>query len=89
MAVFLLDGVIVFVVFVLAGCWVAVVVCCLVKNLSSVGWYSVVGNVEVLCGIVHGAGNAILMRGGACAAEPRLLGLRVGSRCAMVCVFVL
>ena len=47
------------------------------------------GNVGGLCGIVHGAGNAILMRGGTCSAELRLLGLGVGSRCAMVCVFVL
>ncbi len=47
-----------------------------------------VGNVGVLCGIVHGAGNAILMLGGACAAELRLMGLGVGSRCAMlVCLF--
>ncbi len=48
-----------------------------------------VGNVGVLCGIVHGAGNAILMRGGTCAAELRLMGLGAGSRCAKVCVFVL
>ena len=47
-----------------------------------------VGSVGVLCGIVHGAENAILMRGGACASELRLMGLGVGSRCAMVCVFV-
>ncbi len=60
----LLDGVGVFIRFVLADCWVAVVVCFLVKNLSSVSWYSVAGNVGVLCGIVHGAENAILMRGG-------------------------
>ena len=53
------------------------------------GWYSVVGSVGVLCCIVHGAGNPILMRGGACAAELRLMGLGVGSRCVMVCVFVL
>jgi hypothetical protein len=51
--------------------------------------YSVVGNIGVLCGIVHGTGNVILMRGGACAVELRLMGLGVGSRCAMVCVFVL
>ena len=47
------------------------------------------GNVGDLCGIVHGAENAIFMRGGACAAELRLMGLGVRSRCAKVCVFVL
>ena len=51
----------------------SVVVCFLVKNLASVGGYSVVGNVGVLCGSVHGVGNAILMRGGACATELRLM----------------
>ena len=84
-----MNGVRVLVVFVLACYWVAEFACCLVKNLSSVGWYIVVGNVEVLCGIVHRAGNAILMRGGACAADLRLMELRVGSRCVMVCVFIL
>ncbi len=63
--------------------------CFLVKNLSSVSLYGVAGNVGGLCGIVHGAENAILMRGGACAAELRLMGLGVRSRCAKVCVFVL
>ena len=33
------------------------------------------GSVGGLCGIVHGVGNAMLMRGGACAAELRLMGL--------------
>ena len=84
-----LGGVGVFIRIVLADCWVAVFVCFLVKNLSSVSWCGVAGNVGGLCGIVHGAGNAILMRGGACSAELRLLGLGVGSRCAMVFVFVL
>ena len=63
-----------------------VVVCFRLKNLSSVDWYSEVDNVGVLCGIVHGAGNAILMQGGACVAELRLMRLGVGSRCDMVCV---
>ena len=76
--------------FVLAGCWVAVFVCFLVKNLSiSVSLYGVAGNVGGLCDNVHGAENAILMRGGACAAELRFMGLGVRSRCAKVCVFVL
>ena len=46
--------------FVFAGCWVSVVVCFRVKNLSSVGWDTAVGSDGVLCGIVHGAGNAML-----------------------------
>ena len=87
--VFFLDGVGVFIRFVLAGCWVAVFLFFLVKNISSVSWCGVAVNVGDLCCIVHGAGNAILMRGGACAAELRLMGLGVGSRCATVCVFVL
>jgi len=41
----------------------------------------------VLCGIVHGAGNAMLMLGGACAAELRLMGLVFGTCCATVIVF--
>ena len=88
-AVSVLDGVGVLIRLVLADCWVTVIVRLRVKNLSSVGWYSVVGSVGVLCGIVHGAGNAMLMRGGACAAKLRLIGLGIGSHCAMVCVFVL
>ena len=88
MEISLLDGVGVLFRFVLVGCWMTVVVCFRVKDLSSVGWYSVVGSVGVLCCIVHEAGNAILMRGGACAAELRLMGLGVGSCCAMGCVFV-
>jgi hypothetical protein len=64
-----------------------VVVCFRVKNLSSVGWDSVVGNGRVLCGIVHGAGNAMLMRGGACAAELRLMGLGFRSCCGDICIF--
>ncbi len=87
LAVSLLDGVGVVFRFVLAGCWMSVVVCFWAKNPSNVGWNSVVGNVGVLCGIVHGAENAILMRGGACAAELRLMGSGVGSRCAMVSVY--
>ncbi len=70
-----------------AGRWVSVFVCFRLKNLSSVGWVNVVGSVGVLCGIVHGAGNAMLMRSGDCAAELRLMGLVDGSCCAMVCVF--
>jgi hypothetical protein len=58
---------------------VSVAVCYRVKNLSSVGWDNVVGNGRFLCGIVHGAGNAMLMRGGAYAAELRLMGLGVVS----------
>jgi hypothetical protein len=73
--------------FVFAGCWVSVVVCFRVKNLSSVGWDNVVGNGRVLCCIVHGAGNDILMRGGACAAVLRLMGLGADSCCASVCMF--
>ena len=73
--------------FVVAGCWVSVVVCFRVKNLSLVGWDNVEGNGRVLCGIVHGAGNAMLMRGGACAAELCLMGLGVSSCCAGVCIF--
>ena len=88
-AVSMLDCVGVLIRSVLAYCWVMVVVRLRVKNLSSVGWYSLGGSVGVLCGIVYGAGNAVLMRGGACATELRLMGLGVGSRCAMVCVFVL
>ena len=84
-----LGGVGVLIRVMLAGCWVAVFMCFLVKNLSSVSWYGVAGIVGGLCGIVHGAENAILMRGGACAAELRLMGLGVRSRCAKVCVFVL
>ena len=34
-----------------------------------------------VCGMVHGVGKAMLMRGGACAAELRLLGVGVGSGC--------
>ncbi len=45
------------------------------------------GNGRVLYGIVHGAGNAVLMRGGACAAELRLMGFGVGSCCVGVCIF--
>ena len=71
--------------FVLAGCKVSVV-CFRVKNLSSKGWVSVAGSDGVLYGILHGAGNAMLMRGGACAAELRLMEVRVGSSCAIVCV---
>ena len=57
------------------------------KNLSSVSWDNVVGNGRALCGIVHGAENAMLMGSGACAAELRLMGLGVGSRCASVFMF--
>jgi len=64
-------------------------VCIRVKNLSSVAWNSVVGRDGVLCGIVHGTGNAMLMRGGACAADLRFTGLGVGSHCGIVCDFVL
>jgi hypothetical protein len=84
-----LGGVGVLIRFVLAGCWVAVFVCFLAKNLSSVSWYGVAGHVGGLCGIVHWAKNALLMRGGPCAAELRLIGLGMRSRCAKVCVFVL
>ena len=73
--------------FVVTGWWVSVVVYFRVKNLSSVGWDNVVGNGRVLCGIVHVAGNAMLMRGGACAAELRLMGLGVSSCCGGVCIF--
>ena len=56
-----------------------VVMCLRVKNLSSVGSFCAMGSVGGLCGIVHGAGNAMLMRGGACAAELRLMGMWVAS----------
>jgi hypothetical protein len=59
---------------------VALFVCFLVKNLSSVSWYGVAGNVGGLCDIVHGAENAILMRGGAYAVELRLMGVGVRTR---------
>ena len=68
-----------------SGClWFAVSVCFLfmcsrVKNLSSVGWVDVAGIGGLLCVMVHGAGKAMLMRGGACAAELRLMGVGVGS----------
>ena len=88
-AVSVLDDVEAVLQFVSPGCWVVVVVYLRVKNLSSVGWFCIVGSIGDLCGIVHGVGNAMLMRGGACAAELRLMGLGVGSRCAKVCVFVL
>ena len=87
--VYLLGGVGVLFRVVLAGCWVAVFMCFLVKNLSSVSRYGVAGVGGGLCGIVHKAENAILMRGGACAAELRLMGLGVRSRCASVWVVVL
>ncbi len=48
-----------------------------VKNLSSVCWFCLLGSVGGLYGSVHGVGNAMLMRGGACAAELRLMGLCV------------
>ena len=48
LVVSLLDGVGVFIRFVLTGCWMAMVACFLVKNLSSVSWYSVAGNFVVL-----------------------------------------
>ncbi len=80
-AVSLLDGVGVVLRFVSGGCWVVVVMCLRVKNLSSVGWLCVVGNVGGLCGIVHGAGNAMFMRGGACDAELRLMGVELCSAC--------
>ena len=49
--------------------------CLRVKYMSSVGWFCLVGSIGSLYGIVHGAGNAMLRRGGACAAELRLMGL--------------
>ena len=73
---------------VVAGCWVAVCKWFLVKKLSSVSWYCVVGNVGGLWGIVQMAENAMLMRGGTCAAELRLMGLGFRSRCAGISVFV-
>ena len=69
------------------GClWFAVGYCFLfmcsrVKNLSSVGWVCVAGFGGLLCGMVHGAGKAMLMRGGACAAELHLMEVGVGSGC--------
>ena len=58
--------------FVFAGCKMSVV-CFRVKNLSSVSWDNLVGSDGVLCGMEHEVGKAMLMRGGACAAELRLL----------------
>jgi hypothetical protein len=40
----------------------------------------------LLCGMVHGAGKAMLMRGGACAAELRLMLVGVGSGCVGDCL---
>ena len=53
--------------------------CLRVKYLSSVGWFCLVDSIGGLYGIVHGAGNTMLMRDGACAAELRLMGLGVVS----------
>jgi hypothetical protein len=61
----------------------------LVKNLSIVDWCNLLGSVGGLKGIVHGAGNAMLMRGGACAAELRLMGVGVSSCCVVIGVFKL
>ena len=69
---------------------VGVLLCCIsivclvvedlrVKNLSSVCWFCLLGSFGGLYGSVHGAGNGMLMRGGACAAELRLMGLCVTS----------
>ena len=60
--------------FVFAGCKVSAV-CFQVKNLSSVGWDNMVESDGFLCGMEHGVGKAMLMRGGACAAELRLMGV--------------
>jgi len=73
--------------FVFAGCWVSVVVCFRVNNMSIVGWDNVVDNGRVLCGVVYGARNGMLMRGGACAAELHLMGSGDGSCCDGVCIF--
>jgi hypothetical protein len=73
----LLGGVGVLLCFVSVGWWVVEVL--RVKNMSSVGWFCLVGSIGGLYGSVHGAGNAMLMRGGACAAELRLMGLWVAS----------
>jgi hypothetical protein len=62
---------------ILVECWVVEIL--RVKNLSSVCWFCLVCSIGGLYGSVHGAGNAMLMRGGACAAELRLLGLWVAS----------
>ena len=48
--------------FVFVGCWVSFV-CFRVKNLSGVGWNSLVESDGVLCGIVH--------RGGECHVDAR------------------
>ena len=61
----------------------------LVKNLCIVDWWCLLGSVGGLKGIVHGAGNAMLMRGGACAAELRLMGVCVSSFCVVFGVFKL
>ncbi len=76
-AVSLVSGVGVVLPFVSGGCWVVDVLCLRIKNQSSVVWFSVLGSVGGFCGIVHGVGNAMLMRGGTCAAELRLMGLGV------------
>ncbi len=59
------------------GCCMLGDVCFRVKNLSSVGCVCVVDRGRLSRGMVHGAGKAMLMRGGTCAAELRLMGLRV------------
>ena len=75
----LLDSVKVVLQFASAGCWVVEVMCLRVKYMSSVGWFCVVGSIDGLYCSVRGAENAMLMRGGACAAELRLIGLGIGS----------
>ncbi len=58
---------------VLSGdCFVLGVVCFRVKKFSSADWVCMDGRRgEFLCGMEHGVGKAVLMPGGACAAEQR------------------
>ncbi len=58
------------------------VVCMQVNNLSRVVWASEAGVIRgFLCDMEHGVGKTMLMRGGACAAELRLMVERGGLYC--------
>ena len=66
-------------VFLFFGCGVWGIVCFRVQYLSSVVCVCGIDIGEgFLCGMEHGVGKAILMRGGACATELRLTGIWLG-----------